>query len=206
MIIQTNPEAHSPQVAISSLPGNLETPDDLFFEQLRALHSMELQLGNALPEVAAMAGDREIGELITMQVFRTAKRAARLASMLRENRQEIGTEACEAVSGLVSAGNRQLRSTGHPSTRDMMILAYCQRIQNHGLSAYEVASQLADALGREAEAKLLESPLVENRTAIRRLEVISDRLFGPKPLRKSIFPAIFSGSTLEWRPAVAASA
>lgn len=179
--LETSPAARDSQVGSRVAGFSSHLPPEMFFEQLRDLLSMELQLAEALPALAELATDRELKETISMHAFRTARRATRLQAVFTKYRVSPGQEANEAVRGLLQGGDRRLKSAGSRSSRDMILVAHCQRIQHYGLAGYGVASNMAATHELTSEAELLECPDVEHQTTIRRLERIGCRLFGERP-------------------------
>ncbi|MES2707034.1 MAG: DUF892 family protein [Verrucomicrobiota bacterium] len=153
------------------------TPHDLLFDQLRDLHSVETQLLASLPVLAARADYNPLYELIAGHAIQTAGQAELATAMLQRHGTGPGGDKCRAMEGLIAGGDAHLDAVDVPRTRDLMIVAHASRIEHYEIAGYGIALRLAQRLGLEEEALILESILVEEREAARRLEELEPALF-----------------------------
>lgn len=156
----------------------IHSPAELFLDQLREIHGLEIQLQDSLPFVTGHCSDRELANMLVMQAFRTGKHAERIAAILRSQGQESFEEVCPLIKGLIADGHRRLAQPADRLTRDMVVIAHCLRVQHHAQAFYTTACALAVSSIPAAEWRLLEAVRVEHVAATRRLEELAARLFG----------------------------
>ncbi len=166
----------------------INSPSDLLFDQLRDLHSMEMQLMQELPQLAEMAGNSELREIIIMHAFRSVKHADQLMEVFANRSGRMGPEVCRAMQGLLEEGPARVREVPDPATRDMMMVGHYLRIRHYAYAAYAVAARLAESIRWTAEAEMLAAAEVEQRAAIRRLYKIEFRLIGGNSEQRMIEP------------------
>jgi ferritin-like metal-binding protein YciE len=152
------------------------TPHDLFFDQLRDLHSVELQLSDSLPGLAARADHAPLYALIAGHAIQTVRQLDLLTRILQRHGIETGTDKCRAMEGLIAGGDAHLDGVDVPETRDLMIVAHASRIEHYEIAGYGIALRLAQRLELQEEALILQSILAEEREAARSLEELEPML------------------------------
>lgn len=143
-----------PTVCIGSLR-------DLFFDQLRGLHSMERRIIECFPKLAADAENPELAVLLREQA--DVSRIQRERLMLIFELHEEGSDASEiaAFSALIEEAATR---TGEPSAlTDAALAGHIMRIQHYQIACYSVALNQAETLELGNEADALSESLVEER-------------------------------------------
>lgn len=153
------------------------TPKDLFLDQLRDLHSVEMQLVEALPALAARAVHTSLHETVAGHAAQTVCHLNLLTAMLKKLGAEPGDGKCKAMEGLISGGDVHLDSVDDEGTRDLMIIAHGSRIEHYEMAGYGIALRLATRLDLKEEALILESILIDEREAAQGLESLEPALF-----------------------------
>ncbi|MDB6136106.1 MAG: hypothetical protein JWM59_4349 [Verrucomicrobiales bacterium] len=156
---------------------NTNTPRDLFFDQLRDLHSAESQILSSLPGLAARAAYPPLCALITEHAGQTRRQLEMLTSVFQRHGMELGNDKSKAVEGLIAGGDAHLDQVEVPQTRDLMLTAHCARIEHYEIAGYGVALRLAQRLGLQEETSILESILQEELAAAHGLEALEPALF-----------------------------
>ena len=164
----------------------IHSPAGLFFDQLREIYGLEIQLQDSLPFVTGHCSDRELANMLVMQGFRTGKHAERIAAILRSQGQEPGEEVCPLMKQLIADGHRHLARPTDRLTRDMVVIARCLRVQHPALAFYTTACTSAVSSIPAVEWRLLEAARVEHVAATRRLEELAARLFGTHSRKEAI--------------------
>ena len=150
----------------------VSTVEDLFFDQLRDLHSMESQISISLPNLAATAGNPELQALILRHSDETARHYRTVQAIFERHGQQVGSDKCKAVEGLIAGGDSHLAIAEPVQVRDLMMIAHCLRIEHYEIAAYEITARLAERLGLEFEAQILSEHLAEeDRMAALLLEI-----------------------------------
>lgn len=153
------------------------TPKDLFFDQLRDLHSVETQLAASLPTLLQRVSYGPLAWIIAQHADETTRQVELVTSIFRAHKLEIGSDSCQAIRGLIAGGDSHLEAVEVPQTRDLMMIAHCLRIEHYEIAAYEITLCLAQQLGLMEEASLLSAILAEERSAASKLTEIQPVLF-----------------------------
>lgn len=154
-----------------------ETSRDLFFDQLQDLFSVESQLQISLPTVAGRAEDERLAALISNHVPETSKQLDAVARILTHHGYSPGGDICQAMEGLIAGGDAHFDRVEVATTRDLMIIAHCLRIEHYEVAAYTITSSLARQLGFEEEARVLRAILDQEQQAVERLLHLQPILF-----------------------------
>lgn len=153
------------------------TPKDLFFDQLRDLHSVETQLVASLPTLVQRVSFPALAAAIARHAEETKRQAEVIASIFAVHNVEIGDDECKAMKGLIEGGDAHLEEVEVPTTRDLMMVAHCSRVEHYEIAAYGITLRLAQQLGLSDEAGLLSAILSEERAALAKLDEIEPILF-----------------------------
>jgi ferritin-like metal-binding protein YciE len=136
------------------------TPHDLFFDQLRDLYSMEDQLCDAMPTLAALSSEPGLRATIQEHSSETTAQFSEILCIFDRHGVPTGDDKCQAMSGLIQGGESHLEKVPNKATRDLMMIAHCLRIEHYELAAYEITRRLASRLGFMMEVGVL-SELLE---------------------------------------------
>ncbi len=140
-----------------------ETPRDLFFDQLQDLFSVENQLKRSLPTLAGRAENGTLASLLTTHLGETERHLETVAHLLTLHGHQPGGDTCKAMEGLIAGGDAHLDGVEVATTRDLMIIAHCLRIEHYEVAAYDITSALAQQLGLMEEALVLKNILRQER-------------------------------------------
>jgi ferritin-like metal-binding protein YciE len=153
------------------------TTRDLFFDQLRDLHSMESQLCGSMPSLADLTHDGGLEEAIVAHAAETAEQRGAIEQIFARHGVEIGDDKCKAIAGLIEGGDAHLQSVGNHQIRDLMMIAHCMRIEHYEIAAYEITTDLASRLGMEDEAAMLGELLSQEKSMQNRLIEMQPYIF-----------------------------
>lgn len=154
-----------------------ETPRDLFFDQLRDLHSVESQLTASYPTLVARDPYASLAALLAKQAEDCRSQKESAESIFEAHGVEIGDDECLAMKGLIQGGDRHLDSVQNAETKDLMMVAHCLRISHYKLAAYGITLRLAAELELREEATALGAILRREKAALHALEELEPRLF-----------------------------
>jgi ferritin-like metal-binding protein YciE len=152
----------------------ISSPHDLFFDQLKDLHSMELQISRHLPELVAKVMDDRLRDHLAEHSAATDQQLNAITELFRHHGLDPGHDKCKAIAGLIDGGNAHLATVDQEATRDLMVVAHSLRIEHYEIAAYEIASRLAGQLGLVDEAGILMTALQQESNA-------ADILLGLQP-------------------------
>jgi len=157
-----------------SMPVN--TLEDLLVEQLRDLYDAEKQLVRALPKMAEAANSEDLQQAIQSHLEETKNQVSRLERVFQELDRPAKGKTCQAMRGLVEEGGEAL--DGDSPLTDLAIIAAAQRVEHYEISAYGTARAMAQQLGQEAVASILEETEEEEKAADSKLTDIATDLLG----------------------------
>jgi len=154
-----------------------ETPRDLFFDQLRDLYSVETQLAASLPRLVTLTASPELRELLMRHTDQTDQQRAKLIGIFDLHGLAPGNDKCKAMEGLIEGGDAHLKEVSEPTTRDLMMVAHCLRIEHYEIAAYGITQRLAEGLGLSTEARILKEILAEEEREALSLRVLECPIF-----------------------------
>ena len=149
---------------------------DLFIEELRDLYSAENQLVAALPKMAEAASDPELKKAFTDHLEQTENHVARLEQIFEGLDEKPSGETCQAMEGLVKEGSEMIKADGDPIVRDSGLIGAAQRVEHYEMAGYGTARSLAQRLGEQEAAELLQETLDEEGEADNLLTEIAESL------------------------------
>ncbi len=139
--------------------------EQLYFDQLRDLHSAEKQLLAALPEMSANATSTELREAFDHHLGETRDQQRRLGEIFGRHGIDPEGEDCDAMRGLIKEAGKHVTSTSPGSVRDAVLIASANRVEHYEIAAYGVARAFADCLGYHEDVKALDASLEEESKA-----------------------------------------
>jgi ferritin-like metal-binding protein YciE len=151
----------------------LRSLEDVFDEQLADLLSAERQLVAALPKVAGAASSDKLRTALEHHLEETRGHVTRLEQVVGMLGREIPTEHCEAMEGLIKEGEEVVQASGDPAAKDAALIAAAQRVEHYEIAGYGTARTLADELGYDRVAGLLDDTLDEESKADKTLTGIA---------------------------------
>lgn len=153
------------------------TPFELLFDQLRDIHSMEVQIGASMPVLASLCTNEELRDLIVRHAGQNRDQIAEITAVFERHGKSPGDDKCKAMACLIEGGAAHLEKVRFPHTRDLMMVAHCLRIERYEMAAYEFAALLSSRLGLMREPVLLREFLAEEKGMAAALMALEPALF-----------------------------
>jgi len=151
----------------------LPTLDKLFEDQLKDIYNAESQIIKALPKISKRASSGKLKEALTSHLQETRGQVERLDRIAESLGRKLTGKKCKAMEGLIEEGAEVLEAEGPGAVIDAAIIAAAQRVEHYEISAYGTARALAEQLGHEEIAELLQETLEEESAADEKLSSIS---------------------------------
>jgi ferritin-like metal-binding protein YciE len=167
-----SPDANSLAMRFTAL--KLNSLRDLLIEELRDLYSAEKQLVGALPKMAEAASSTELKSAFEHHLEETQGHVSRLESILKNIDEESSGETCEAMKGLIKEGETLVKAEGDPDVRDAGLIGAAQRVEHYEMAGYGTARSLANRLGENQMAEILQQTLDEEGQANKKLTSIAE--------------------------------
>jgi len=83
------------------------------------------------------------------------------------------SEHCEAMEGLIGEGEEIVEADGDGAAKDAALIGAAQRVEHYEIAAYGTARTLAEQLGKDDAAALLQETLDEESAADQTLTKIA---------------------------------
>ncbi len=133
----------------------------LFFDQLRDLYSVELQLEESIPELTESAVSDTLRARLGNHLEETKKQRERLERIFNEHEEDFNNDQSKAMKGLIKGGDQHIEMARLPLIRDSIIIAHCLRIEHYEIAGYTVLVTLANELGLTDEEDILRQSMEE---------------------------------------------
>lgn len=146
-----------------------ESLKELLIDELKDLYHAEKQLVKALPKMAKAAQDEELKAGLTAHLEETKEHVVRLERVFKLLDEPAKTKVCPAMKGLIEEGSEALEEKDASAVRDAQIIGSAQRIEHYEMAAYGTVRSLAETLGEDEVAEILQLTLDEEGEADKKL-------------------------------------
>ena len=146
-----------------------ESLKELLIDELKDLYHAEKQLVKALPKMAKAALDKNLKAGLTAHLEEAKEHVARLEQVFKLLGEPAKTKVCPAMKGLIEEGSEALEEKEASALRDAQIIGSAQRIEHYEMAAYGTVRSLAETLGEDKVAKILQLTLDEEGAADKKL-------------------------------------
>ncbi len=172
---KTTAQAKSP--VKKTVSKQTKTLDDLLKDGLKDIYSAEMQLIEALPEMAKACYSEELHEAFTMhlqQTKRHAERIEKIFSRLEIDKSEV--EKCAAMEGLIKEGKKIIEEYEEGHVKDSALIIAAQKVEHYEIATYGSLCELCDVSGYHQFATLLGRTLEEEETTDKDLSHIAEMI------------------------------
>jgi ferritin-like metal-binding protein YciE len=162
----------------------LNSLNDLFVVQIQDLYDAEQRLTKALPKMADAATNKPLKSGFQEHLRQTEQHVARLEKVFSIIGLTARRETCEAMKGLIAEGEEAIKAGGDPNVRDAALIAAAQRVEHYEIAGYGTVRTLAQHLGQEEVARILQQTLDEEAACDKKLTEIAESLVNVKAATK----------------------
>jgi ferritin-like metal-binding protein YciE len=103
----------------------------------------------------------------------TKEHVNRLDEAFRLLEKSPRAEHCKAMEGLIEEGADLIEEEGEAQVKDAALIGAAQRVEHYEIAAYGTARTIAQMIGNDEVAKLLEETLEEEKAADEKLTDIA---------------------------------
>jgi ferritin-like metal-binding protein YciE len=146
---------------------------ELMVDELKDLYSAENQLLKALPKLAKKASSTQLKEAFTGHLKETEGHVKRLQQIATILDIDLGGKKCHAMQGLVEEGSEVLDEDGPDAVIDSALIGAARRVEHYEMAAYCATRAMAEQLGNDDVARLLEQTTDEEEAADEKLKAIA---------------------------------
>jgi ferritin-like metal-binding protein YciE len=138
----------------------------LFMDELKDIYWAEKNLVKALGKMSKAATSEELVNAILDHQEQTKGHVERLEQVFEMLGQAPRAKKCEAMEGLIAEGQEVVEDTEEDTAvRDAGIIICSQKIEHYEISAYGSLRTLANIMGHDDVAAVLEQTLGEEKEA-----------------------------------------
>ena len=163
----------------------IDTFNALLEQELQDIYDAEKRLVKALPKMAKGASSDELRSAIEEHLEVTKGHVQRLEQVFESFGMPAKGKTCAGMKGLIEEGEEILEKDAKETLKDAAIIGAAQRVEHYEMAAYGTARTLAERLGNDEAASLLQETLDEEKEADKKLTQVSMQLL------KSISPDEF---------------
>ena len=163
----------------------LDTLEKLYISELRDLYSAENQLLKALPKMAKGATSPELKEAFETHLKQTKGHVERLEELFAQRDESPKGKTCHAMKGLIEEGSEILEEEGENSVLDAGMIVAAQKVEHYEIASYGSVRTFANLLGKDEEAKLLQSTLDEESETNEILNGLAESIVNPEAVSET---------------------
>lgn len=156
-----------------------ESLHDLYVHQLQDLYSAETQILDALPKMIDKTSHSELERGFKAHLKQTEEHVSRLEEIFEDLGEEAGGVTCKGMQGLLKEGDEAIKEWSDSDVLDAALIAAAQRVEHYEIAGYGCARTYAQALGREADATLLDLTIHEEGDTDKQLTQIAESVVNP---------------------------
>jgi ferritin-like metal-binding protein YciE len=154
----------------------IESIDAMLTEELKDLYDAEKQLVQALPKMAKAASEPALKSGFENHLEQTKQHVSRLEKAFELLGAKPKTKPCEAMKGLIAEAQSHMKEKADAGLMDAILIASAQKVEHYEIAGYGNVKAMAEAMGNQDLAKLLESTLHEEKDADEKLTQIGRRV------------------------------
>jgi ferritin-like metal-binding protein YciE len=151
----------------------VKSVNDLLLDELRDLYHAEKQLVRALPKMAKKAKSDQLRQAFEHHLEETRGQVDRLEQVFDKLDTRVRAKRCEAMEGLIEEAEGLMEEITTPEVLDAALIAAAQKVEHYEIASYGTVRALAEELGHNEVASLLEATLNEEKSADQKLNEIA---------------------------------
>ena len=139
----------------------ISEPRDLLVHELKDLYSAENQLLKALPRMAKAATSDELREAFETHLQQTEDQVERLEKIGKQLGETMKGKKCKAMEGLVAEAKEVMEEDAEAELMDLALIGAAQKVEHYEIAGYGTARTLAELVGEDDIADILQETLDE---------------------------------------------
>ena len=147
---------------------------ELLLDGLKDIYWAEKALTKALPKMVKNATTPQLVKAIEEHLTVTEEQVKKVEKVFEILGEKAKAEKCDAMEGLIKEGEDIMKSTQEGPVRDAGIIAAAQKVEHYEIASYGSLVTLANTLGLEDVAAMLQETLDEEKEADELLTSIAE--------------------------------
>ena len=152
----------------------MEALQKLLTDELQDIYDAEHQLVKAIPKLIEAANSSELQQALKDHLSVTQQQVTRLEQIFQQLGEKAQRKPCKGMAGIVSEGQEMLEEDLEESTMDAAIIGAAQKVEHYEIASYGTVRTLAEYLGNDRVAQLLQETLDEEKEADELLTQIAE--------------------------------
>jgi len=150
---------------------------ELFTDGIKDIYWAENHLVKTLPKMQKSATSETLIDAIESHLEETKEHVSRLEQVFELLGEKVQAQKCDAMEGLAKEGEGIIESTeAGTATRDVGIILASQKVEHYEIASYGGLAQLAQTLGLDDIADLLNQTLSEEKAADEKLTDVAENI------------------------------
>jgi ferritin-like metal-binding protein YciE len=154
----------------------VDTVEKLFLNELKDLYSAEKQITRALPKMAKAATTEELRKAFQTHLEETRGHIERLDRIFGLLGAKATAKTCHGMKGLIEEGSEMIEEAEEGEVRDAGLISAAQRVEHYEMAAYGTVRTIAQQMGHQEVADLLQQTLDEEGKTDKLLSKIAMRV------------------------------
>jgi ferritin-like metal-binding protein YciE len=152
----------------------MEALQKLLQDEIEDLYDAEHQVIKALPKMIEGSSSPELQRALKEHLTVTQKQVTRLEQIFQDLGEKPRKKPCKGMAGIIAEGTEMLEEDLEDATMDAGIIGAAQKVEHYEIASYGTARTLAQTLGNNEVAQLLEETLDEEKEADELLTQIAE--------------------------------
>ena len=159
------------------MSNQMKDPRELFLHELGDILYAEQTLVKTLPKLQEEASDDELAEGFGMHLEETRQHVKNLEQAFEALGEPAKAEKCPGIEG-IKKEHDEFVSNESPSAEvlNAFLTGAGARTEHYEIAAYEGLITMAEAMGEDEVARLLNENLAQEQKALRKIQTIGKRL------------------------------
>ena len=154
----------------------VDSLNTLLEQELRDIYDAEKRLVKAIPKMAKAAASDQLRNALEEHLAVTKGQVQRLEQVFESFGWSAKAKTCAGMKGLIEEGEEVIGMDGNPDLLDAAIIGAAQRVEHYEMAAYGTARTMAERLGNNEAAQLLQETLDEEKEADQTLTQVAEQL------------------------------
>jgi len=154
----------------------IDTLNTLLIEELKDIYDFEKRLVRAIPKMAKAASSEELRSGLMEHLEVTRGHVERIEQIFELLAAPAKAKTCAGMKGIIEEGEETLQLDTEDTLRDVAITGAAQRVEHYEMAAYSSARTMAENLGNQEVADLLQKTWDEEREADEKLGTLAEQL------------------------------
>ena len=155
----------------------MNDPRELFLHELGDVLYAEQTLVKTLPKLQREASDDELAEGFGKHLEETRQQVKNLEQAFEALGEKAKAEKCPGIEGIKKEHDEFVSNESpSPEVLDAFLTGAGARTEHYEFAAYEGLITMAEAMGEDDVARLLNENLAQEQNALRKIQTIGKRL------------------------------